>query len=372
MNKKIKLIISDCHLSGGLYFQGERNPHEDFYFDEEMIAFFEYFSSGEYGDGCEVEFILNGDFLDFLNIVNKNGDFEETVTEEHALYKVDCILKGHPKVFETIRKVAARPGKSFLYNIGNHDADLFFPKVRERLIRAWDPDGKFPSEKIKIEHERPFLDLEGGIQMHHGNQFEAVHFLNFDKPLIAQHNGSSILNFPWGSFYVLKIVNRFKMERDYVDKVRPVKAMMLWGLFFDTWFVLKFAFFSLFYFMKTRFIYSSKRRSQLSVTIEILKQESTTFLQDLEASARQILNNAPDVHTVIMGHTHHPMHKVYQDGKAYINTGTWTKMINLDIRTIGNNYQLTFAKIDYRNSEKPEVTLNQWMGDHKPYSLFRR
>jgi predicted Zn-dependent peptidase len=39
-----------------------------------------------------------------------------------------------------------------------------------------------------------------------------------------------VLNLPWGSFYVLKVINRFKWERDYVDKVRPIKIFLLFGL----------------------------------------------------------------------------------------------------------------------------------------------
>jgi UDP-2,3-diacylglucosamine pyrophosphatase LpxH len=179
-----------------------------------------------------------------------------------------------------------------------------------------------------------------------------------------------VLNIPWGSFYVLKIVNRLKWEREYVDKVRPVKAMVLWGLLFDTWFTVKFAFLSSFYFMKTRFIYSPQRRSRLSVTAKILKQESTTFLQDLERDARALLDAQPQINTVIMGHSHNPMYKTYPNGKSYINTGTWTKMINLDLRGIGGSYRLTFALIEYDSDGVAKSSLQQWMGEYKPYRSF--
>lgn len=368
--EKIKIIISDCHLSAGLNFESSKNPHEDFFFDDEMVAFFEFFSKGKYGDGCEVELIINGDYLDFLNVPYM-GEFEEVITEEFALYKLECIIAGHPKVMAALKAFASLPGKSITYNIGNHDADLFFPKVRERLIREIDPDGEFPSKKIRVNHESSVIDLEGGIQVHHGNQFEAVHVFNYDKPLLTEGLEKPVLNIPWGSFYVLKIVNRFKWERDFVDKVRPVKAMILWGLLFDTWFTLKFAFLSSFYFIKTRFIYSPQRRSRLGVTFKIFRQESTTFLQDLERDARELLDSQENVHTVIMGHTHHPMNKVYPDGKIYINTGTWTKMIHLDLRGLNSGgYRLNFAFIEYDVNGKASATLQQWMGEHRPHRVF--
>lgn len=369
---RIKLVISDCHLSAGLNFESKKNPHEDFFFDDEMVAFFEYFSTGKYGLGCEVELIINGDFLDFLNVPYR-GEFEEVITEQFALYKLECILAGHPKVFRALKHFASLPKKSIVYNIGNHDADLFFEKVRERFVRAIDPKGEFPSEKVRVNHERSFLNFDGGVQIHHGNQFEAVHVFNYESPLLTENLPEPVLNIPWGSFYVLKILNRLKWERDYVDKVRPIRAQLLWGLVFDTWFTLKFMFLTLFYFMKTRFIYSPNRKARLSVTLQILKQQSTTFLQDLESDARKLLDEQPEVHTVIMGHTHHPMFKSYPDGKLYINTGTWTKMINLDLRGLGSSYRLNFAMIEYDAKDptaKPTCTLQQWIGEHKPHARF--
>ncbi len=363
---RIKLVISDCHLSAGLNFESRKNPHEDFFFDEEMVEFFDFFSNGKYGDGCETELIINGDYLDFLNVPYR-GEFEEVITEQFALYKLECILAGHPKVVAALRRFAAKPGKSITYNIGNHDADLFFPKVRERLVQALDPDGKCPSSKVRVNWEHSVINLDGGIQIHHGNQFEAVHFFNYEKTMLTEGLKEPVLNIPWGSFFVLKIVNRLKWEREYVDKVRPIRAMLLWGLLFDTWFTMKFMFLTAFYFFKTRFIYSPNRRSRLGVTMKIFKQQSTTFLQDLEAEARRMLDEQPGVHTLIMGHTHLPMFKSYPDGKAYINTGTWTKMINLDLRGIGEQYKLTFALITYDAEGRASATLQRWVGEHKPH-----
>ncbi len=364
--KKIKLVISDCHLSGGVQFENQQNPHEDFFFDDEMVEFFQHFSTGVYGDGCDVELIINGDYLDFLNVPYR-GEFEEVITEQFALYKLECIIAGHPKVMKALKHFTSLPGKKITVNIGNHDADLFFPKVQERLIREWDADSIYPSHRVSVNYAKPHIDLEGGIQIHHGNQFEAVHLFNYSNPFLTSGLSDPVLNLPWGSFYVLKIVNRFKWEREYVDKIRPVKTMLLWGLLFDTIFTLKFFFLSFFYFMKTRFVYNPNRHSRLKVTLKILQQESTTFLQDLEADARRLLDEQPHIHTVIFGHTHMPMMKSYPDGKAYINTGTWTKMVNLDLRNMGSGYRLTFALIEYDDKGRAVASLKQWQGEHKPY-----
>lgn len=292
--EQFKIIISDCHLSGGHIFEGALNPHEDFHFDEEMCDFFRFFSTGEYGEKSgvpaipvEVELFINGDFFDFLNVPFE-GEFEDVITEDIAVYKIEAMIKGHPKVMAALRAFASKPGKKITYMIGNHDADLFFPKVREIITRTWDPQGQYPSEKVTIVADRDHVRWEGGVEVHHGNQFEAVHVLNFEKPLLTAYNEKPVLNIPWGSFYVLKIVNRLKIERDYLDKVRPIRVYVLLGLIFDPWFTIRYMFLSGFYFLKTRFVYSSKRRSSIKVTARILKEQSGTMLLDLEAEARQL------------------------------------------------------------------------------------
>ena len=378
--ERFTIVISDCHLSAGRFFEGQLNPHEDFFFDDEMCAFFDYFSTGRYGERAdgpvEVELFINGDYLDLLN-VPYYGEFEDSITEEIALYKLEAIFAGHPKVMAALRRFASRPGKRITYLIGNHDSELFFPKVRERIVQEWDPEGRRESDKVRVIADRDRVRYESGVEIHHGNQFEAVHVLNFDQPLVDVGLGEApVLNIPWGSYYVLKIINRMKWEREFLDKIRPVKAYVLFGLLFDPWFTIRFVFLSAFYFFKTRFVYSRKRRASIKVTAEIFKQE-TDFLLDLEKQARALLTQEPEIKTVIFGHTHKPMNKVYPDGKQYINTGTWTKMINVDWRSLGRQqYCLTFALVRHvQDAEgspwRAECDLRHWMGEYSPHRVFQ-
>lgn len=370
---KFKVVISDCHLSAGRFFEGQLNPHEDFHFDDEMCALFEHFSTGTYGDRAqgpvEVELFINGDFLDFLN-VPYHGEFEDGVTEEIALYKLDAILKAHVKVMAALRRFASQPGKTITYLIGNHDADLFFEKVRERITREWDPEGHYPSDKVKVIADVDRVIYEGGLEIHHGNQQEAVHVLDFKQPFLTHFLPQPILNLPWSSLFVLKIINRLKWERDFIDKVRPIKVFLLFGLVTDTWFTLKFCFLVAYFFLKTRFTYSPRRKSSLRQTIEMLRQERS-FLLDLEREARVLLDQNESTQTIIFGHTHRPMDKIYPDGKQYINTGTWTKMINLDWRSIGKDYALTFALVRLRPGQRAEAELRHWIGEHSPHQVLR-
>jgi UDP-2,3-diacylglucosamine pyrophosphatase LpxH len=368
---KLVLVVSDCHLSAGRFFEGTLNPHEDFFFDDDMCDLFDHFSTGEFSQGphgpLEVELVINGDYLDFLNVPYK-GEFEDAVTEEVALAKLEAILKGHPKVMQALRRFASRPGKRITYLVGNHDADLFFPRVRERIIREWDPAGKFPSDKVKIIHDRDRITYPEGVEIRHGNQLESSNELEMDRPFVKNPRGETLLNMPWGSLYVLKIVNRLKWEREYLDKIRPVKVFMVFGILFDFWFTLRYMVFSTFFFVRARLFEISEGKWSFKKALQVLREETALF-EDLERQAREILDEAPETRTLIFGHTHRPVNKVYPDGKQYINTGTWTKMIELDFRRLGNTVRRPFALLQFKDG-KAMCELRQWVGEHNPHKIF--
>lgn len=354
------------HLSAGRFVDGVQNPHEDFYFDREFCEFLEFFSTGNYGEDCEVELILNGDVIDFLNVPIQ-GEFLDVVTSDIAVEKLKIVMEGHPEVTKALQAFVKCPGKSLLYNVGNHDMDFFFPAVRDEFCKVIGGP-KWNREKVWVNTETEFLEYPG-LQIHHGNQFEAVHTTNYARPLISENLPEPVLYMPWGSVYVLKIINRLKLERDYLDKVRPAKLFMLFGFLFDPIFTLRFFFLSAFYFIHTRFIYNPRRRATLTNTLAIMREEITPFY-GLEDDAREILNKNPQLQAVIFGHTHGPMQRFYRDGKTYINTGTWTRMINLDLRNLGQSTHLTFAHVEMEANGNVKASLEEWFGLQRPYRPF--
>ena len=365
--KKIKLVTSDMHLSAGVIYEGKPNPYEDFFYDQEFVGFLRFFSTGDFAEGCEVELILNGDVLDFLN-VPIDGEFPEEITEEMAIRKLKAILAGHPEVVEALKAFCAKPKKRIIYNVGNHDPEFFFPAVR-RLFCETIGGSDWHADKIWVNAETEYLEYPEGIEVHHGNQFEAVHMMNFRQPLITENVTEPILSIPWGTTFVLKIINRVKWEREYVDKVKPIKIFILFGLFTDTLFILKFMLLSAFYFLRTRFVYNPKRKATIWNTLRIMQEEITPF-HGLEDDARAILDQKPHANIVIFGHTHGAMQQRYRDGKVYINTGTWTRMVNLDLRHLGQTVRLTFALVEYDEKGAPTATLQEWVGEHAPHKLY--
>ena len=97
--KKIKLVISDLHLGKGrILDDGGLNSLEEFYYADKLVEFFQFYSSGAYRD-YEVEVIINGDFLNFLQVDYK-GHFLTAITETIALEVLKKIIQAHAPPIE--------------------------------------------------------------------------------------------------------------------------------------------------------------------------------------------------------------------------------------------------------------------------------
>src|ERR1700733_6958857 len=120
--KKLKLVISDFHLSRGKWLpDGRRNPLEDFHQDERFREFLEHYSTGQYQD-TDVELIVNGDFFDPLAVMPpdlslqelRRVEFPADVEEPAAVHQMEIILKGHPVAIGALKAFLAR-GKKVVF-----------------------------------------------------------------------------------------------------------------------------------------------------------------------------------------------------------------------------------------------------------------
>lgn len=370
--KRVKLVLSDLHLGDGLFKPtGERNPTENFYFDRELVELLEFFSSGKYGEESEVELILNGDVLDFLSVIYKSHQFT-VVTENISLYKLEQIHQAHTKVFKAFSKFLELPNHYITYQIGNHDMDFFFEQVREKFKDLVSSDKN--RHKVKFIYKEEFYDVDGKIRIVHGHQYESMHRVNYEKPLLKDAKGREILSLPWGSLYVMNVINQhFKKERDYVDKVSPIFLMLIYGLITDTFFIIRFMAYTSYYYIKTKLYYWRFRERAKQTAKKIVGWFNHEFhiLGDGESAGQMILKDNPDLYAVIMGHTHRPKHMTYPSNQMYINTGTWMKMVFFDLDYFGKSLHLPFCLIEYEeDSDVPKISLFEWKGLQSPFRHF--
>jgi UDP-2,3-diacylglucosamine pyrophosphatase LpxH len=364
--KKIILVISDLHLGAGVFVRGRRNLLEDFHHDKELVDFLNYYCEGIYAS-VEVELIINGDFLDFLSVPYVDFFDDEYWSEDAAIEKLKIIMNAHSEVIDGLIRFIESKKKKITYIIGNHDAELVLPEVRnvfeERL-------GEAAATSFKFCFESNEYGPAPGILIKHGHEYEKAHSYDLQNSVISSSKGQRYFVPPWGSYYVTRIVNKFKEEREFINQIRPIKSFLMHGLIFDTLLTLRFMFANAYYFMMVRFLYISKQKRGwwkiLKYTLEEIE-----LLNDYQTLTREVFESRPDVNILVVGHTHEAMIKNYPNGSVFINTGTWTKMFNLDFSKKQDGFRLTFAQINIGNEKDDNIlspSLNEWKGkSNLPY-----
>lgn len=350
--KRYKLVVSDFHIgSGQLLEDGEVNPLEDFIFDSRFIGFLDYYSTDRF-KRAEVELILNGDFLNTLQ-VDYREEFSRDISERVAVEKVRKIFRGHPELFDALIRFAATSNHRIAYIVGNHDPALHWPAARQEFDRRLDAEVYYPDFKYVFD----------GIWVEHGQQHSAANRFDPDR-LFVGTGEEKVLNLPWGCLWVIEYLNVIKQQRTYIDRVQPFGRYIFLALFFDTPFALSAIGRLIAFFIKEQLSRGKwKSRLELKKTWDLLTQ--LTIIPHLGKDARKILAR-PGYHTVIFGHSHQPAFRRYGRDKIYINTGTWNDIIHLDIQNLGRQRRMTYAFIDYPDKRKPRARLKIWKGTHLP------
>lgn len=372
--KRLILSISDLHLGAGEEINGRKNSLEDFHSDDELVQFFEYYSSGEY-QNKEVEIVINGDFLDLLAVPYVPYFDDEYWSEKACLEKLELIIKGHPEVWSAMDGFLSAKNKKIVYIIGNHDSELVFDSLKERFLNEFSEDNR---NKLLISNEIDTYNPAPGIYFRHGHQYETAHHFDPEESVIVSKMGEKYFIPSWGSYYVTHVVNRYKQERYHINVVRPFRSLMIHGLIYDTFFTMRFIIATSYYYFMVRFLHYYRLKLGWKNIIEDILKELTLF-QDYETITRTFFQENEEAKVLIVGHTHEPIYREFIDKTVFINTGTWQKMVSLDLKP-DTDYQLTYAKIEIFEEvedlkdfeENVAVSLKSWSPrNNLPYHEFR-
>ncbi len=349
------LIVSDFHLGKGEFFKsGQKNILEDFSEDQKFIEFLEYYSSGT-NYLSKVHLILNGDILNLIQ-VDMDGVFTTIVDEEHTVHAIEKIVEGHRVFFDALKSFLSKPNKKITYVIGNHDAGMAFDQAQQALKEYIGENLSFCFD-VQIE----------GVHIEHGHRFEINNATPVNRYFIEGPLGKKILNLPWGSLFCISLLPRLKKERPYIDKIRPMSTYIKWCIFHDPFFFVKLISEVLKYFIMTSFATYTRQNANFKTTIKLLKQ--ITIYPKYGKKAKAILKSNPNIHTVIMGHTHLVEWRKYPENKYYFNTGTWNPIPSLDASRYLDVVKLSYVMIDFAGKKNvvKEIALKQWIGSWKPF-----
>lgn len=146
-----------------------------------------------------------------------------------------------------------------------------------------------------------------------------------------------------------------------------MRNYLVWSALFETRFLLKI----IWQFIKMVFSASSRKLypgNSLLTVFRIFSQAADT--EALEEYA-DVLLSSDQTKKVIFGHSHIPNYRQFQNGKEYFNSGTWTKNLSLDLRTLGSFHRLTYVLIEFRGeASEPQAKLLEWQGRYEVIEDF--
>jgi UDP-2,3-diacylglucosamine pyrophosphatase LpxH len=355
--RRVKIIVNDFHIGKGPVLKdGTVNILEDFRFGHSFVEFLNYYRTGEY-ENAEVELIINGDFLNLLQI-DYLGIHTYLVTERMVCHAVQAIIAGHPQVFDALREFAEAPHHQIAYIIGNHDIGMLFDGPRKILRETIGTNIRFYDTYYEFD----------SVRVEHGHMYEAINATDPQKFTLRDPDyPEPVLNLPWASLFVAIFLPKIKKERPFVDKVKPFTGYMRWALLHDTLFALRTFFYITFSFL--RMISLSKKHPLLDFKMSWARLKGTTIYPSFIKEARKILKANPRLSAIIFGHTHVIRYRQWGGGKEYLNTGTWNEVTSLDIADFGLQTLLTYGFIELaapNSSQRPRIRLKEWKGMWRP------
>lgn len=339
MYQKI-FILSDIEMGRG-------DSVDDFTDDDELKAFIEKISREN--KDVETLIILNGDIFDFLKMSYK-GKYTRYITEEMSLWKLNETIKAHPLVFTTLQKYLQNPKHAVHFIIGNHDADLIWPALQNRLKDHL-------KNKNNVFFDFSFSNKD--IHVEHGDLIDPFFTKNITNPII-KHKNQRILNMPFGfnicvdHLIPLKLsfpkeeriypnMEALKSNPDFRKQSNHVKIkIVLHELLINP--------------------FRHKRDPGYQLPLRAMLGHVIDFGFDVadddrfvEKRVKKLIKKVPDKEILVLGHSHTTRDTYIRGRRAFI-TDTWRNEVN----ALENHCKKpkTYVEITYNNlNHPPEASL---------------
>ncbi len=212
----IKLILSDLHLADG-------HSTLDCFGDMHQAAFEGLLSSacsnGPLGTAADVELIINGDCFDFL--VTPPYDTQGVTDIAIATGKLERIITAHYSFFATLRRFIDTRGRHVTFITGNHDIELAFAEIRQRITQEIAGVAEHPAIQFclsRFYHPLPDVYIE------HGNHYD---FWNHSIAGLWDTQGQPLTTCPTsiplsvGSRYFQHAAHPVSIAYPYFDHLEP-------------------------------------------------------------------------------------------------------------------------------------------------------
>jgi UDP-2,3-diacylglucosamine pyrophosphatase LpxH len=241
--KRVTFIISDLHV-------GDGTGSDDFVdHNQQLAGFLKEQESTQAGRSGDIELIINGDFLEFVQVYPEGYTLQSSefwCSEQESEAKLTKIINGHGGVFETLARFV-KAGNRVTVFPGNHDVDLCWPAV-QKAIR-----GRVPG--VLIEKQQLVYKRYGGrLQISHGHLFPDIDpangFVHWQSPVldVGANGAAKRLEMCPGTLFVVRFVNAMEKAYPFADNLHPATSLISilrredrWGLAVLSWSMTKFA-----------------------------------------------------------------------------------------------------------------------------------
>jgi UDP-2,3-diacylglucosamine pyrophosphatase LpxH len=207
-----RIIISDLHLGKNDDFDIFKAPGKQ----EAFEAFLDFCNGGS----DPVELVINGDFVDFLQLRpwNVYGD------RAQALEKAEQIVSGNARVFTALGKFIQDREKEnkIVVLLGNHDTELAYDEVWAVVRDAIATTSAMRERLNFINRKTQYNFRLNGVLTHveHGNIGDPWNEILYND-LFNDAEKNTGFNYPPGTLLVYQVMNEFKERLRFVDLLKP-------------------------------------------------------------------------------------------------------------------------------------------------------
>jgi UDP-2,3-diacylglucosamine pyrophosphatase LpxH len=229
------IVLSDLHLGAG--------PLDDF--DEVIEEHFCTFLRDLSSSGQPTELVINGDFIDFVQAPPSDGKELEAetkrgiplcFTEVQSNEKLSAVLNEHKKVFTALQDfVSSNPRNKLTIIPGNHDPDLFWPSIQDRMRDACTSaptaaaQVRFHLAQVYRPASAPSAWIEHGHQHDELNCFfvhRSPHWSMEQPPILLDVSGTPRLLECAGTRFLIRYLNGLDHRFHFVDNVKPFRRFI--------------------------------------------------------------------------------------------------------------------------------------------------
>lgn len=206
-----RIIISDLHIG--------QNDEFDIFAGPNKADLFAGFLTYARRQESPVELVINGDFIDFLQLRPWND-----LSKDAALKKIGKIVSGSSYVFESLGNFLKDSRHRIKILPGNHDVELAYPEVGNVLSDAILSTATNGKDRLELFNDHTtYNPIVNGVLLHieHGNRGDQWNSLNYTTLFRDAKIGTKKFKYPPGTKLVYETMNRFKEKLRFVDLLKP-------------------------------------------------------------------------------------------------------------------------------------------------------